>query len=109
MASDYISFDTPTNTDALHVYCDAGRDHHHKRADILAVTAADLQNKLRKSLPGSPMLFGMDSAAVARRITKHLKYAAELNATSARAFLLCWAAYEQYVLNASEANVPFKV
>lgn len=94
-----IFVETPTSTAELHKMCDEARRHYHAQADAVGVVAADLQGRLAKVAPGNAMLLGMDSRMVARRITKHLKLAADLNAQSARSFMACWSTYQEYILN----------
>lgn len=97
-----IFTNTPTNTAELQTMCDDARRHYHAQADAIAVIQASLRADLSK-LPGSPVLFGMDSRAVARRITKHLGLAAELNGQAARSFIACYRTYQEYILNTREA------
>jgi hypothetical protein len=97
-----IFTNTPSNTSELRQMCDQARRHYHAQGDAVEVVAADLQTRLSR-LPGSPLLFGLDSKAVARRITKHLKLASELNAQSARAFVACYSTYAEYILNTQDA------
>lgn len=104
-----IFVNTPTNTAELQAMCDEARRHYHTQADAITVVAADLRAKLSK-LPGSPVLFGLDSRSVARLITKHLTLAAELNAQSARSFVACYRTYQEYILNTrDQAKAGFQV
>lgn len=102
----YRTIETPRSTEQLRAFCEAGRSDHNLNADAMEVIASALRNYLRRSLPNGPI----GSALVARRVTRHLKYAAELNNTAARAFLRCWHDYEGLVLNTRDTgNAPFKV
>jgi hypothetical protein len=105
-----IFVNTPTNTAELQKMCDEARRHYHAQADAIGVLATDLRSRLSKVANGSPVLFGLDSKMVARRVTKHLMLAADLNAQSARAFMACWGAYQEGILNVKQqANAGFTV
>lgn len=90
------------STSELHAMCENGRQLFNICGDRLSVTAAEL-NVLLRQVPGNPMLLGLDSRAVARRITKHLVRAAELQTGAARAMKDCWFAYEGLILNPPSA------
>ncbi|SRR6266498_819139 len=102
----YRTLETPRSTEELRALCEAGRAEHNLNADGLAVISSALNNYLRRSLPNGALA----STLVARRVTRHLKYAAELNTTAAQAFLRCWHDYERLVLNARDTgNAPFQI
>ena len=86
------------STTELRQMCEGGRQLFSICADRLSVTAAEL-NVLLRQVPGNPLLLGLDSRAVARRITKHLIRAGELQVSAARSMKDCWFAYEALILN----------
>jgi len=86
------------STSELRALCEQGRALFNHSADRLSVVAAELTVLLRR-VPGNPMLLGLDSRAVARRVTRHLVRAAELETAAAGEMKNTWFAYEAYVLN----------
>jgi hypothetical protein len=101
----YMDMEQPRSTDALRAFCEAGRTEHNAAGDYLAQIAPGLQSALRRSVPNGALA----SALVARRVARHLRIAADLNKTSAQAFMRCWYQYEQLVLNAQSTNAPFHI
>ena len=90
------------STTELRKLCESGRLLFNTAGDRLSVVSAEL-NILLRQLPGNPALLGMDSRAVARRITRHLVRASELQTSAARSMKDCWFTYEMLVLNPSKA------
>jgi len=86
------------STTELRTMCEQGRLLFNTAADRLSVISAEL-NILLRQLPGNPVLLGLDSRGVARRITRHLVRASELETAAARAMKDTWFAYESLVLN----------
>lgn len=91
------------STTELRTMCEHGRLLFNTAADRLSIVAAEL-NILLRHLPGNPVLLGLDSRAVARRITRHLVRASELETAAARAMKDTWFAYESLVLNPKTTN-----
>ncbi len=97
------------STSELRTMCESGRQVFNVAADRLSITAAEL-NVLLRALPGNPLLLGLDSRTVAKRITRHLVRAAGLQTEAARSMKDCWFAYEALILNPPQsANPGFNV
>ena len=90
-------------TTELRTMCEQGRLLFNTAADRLHVVAAELTILLRR-VPGNPVLLGLDSRAVARRITRHLVRAAEYETAAAREMKNTWFAYESLILNPGQTN-----
>ncbi|NUR25623.1 MAG: hypothetical protein HOV83_07195 [Catenulispora sp.] len=91
------------STSELRTMCESGRLIFNTAADRLAIVSAEL-NILLRHVPGNPVLLGLDSRAVARRVTRHLVRASELQSAAARSMKDCWFAYESLVLNPSTSG-----
>jgi hypothetical protein len=91
------------STSELRALCESGRLLFNTAADRLSIVSAEL-NILLRQLPGNPVLLGLDSRGVARRITRHLVRAAELQTSAARSMKDTWFAYESMVLNPTSAG-----
>jgi hypothetical protein len=89
------------STSELRQMCESGRGVFNLAADRLSVTAAEL-NLLLRAIPGNPLLLGLDSRAVAKRITKHLVRASHLQVEAARSMKDCWFTYEGLILNPTQ-------
>lgn len=89
----------------LRALCESGRILFNTASDRLSIVAAEL-NILLRQLPGNPVLLGLDSRGVARRVTRHLVRASELQTSAARSMKDCWFAYESLVLNPVNNSGP---
>lgn len=91
------------STTELRDMCEGGRKLFNTAADRLHVTAAELNILLRR-VPGNPYLLGMDSRAVAKRVTRHLVRAAAHQSSAALEMKNTWFAYQQYILNPTKTG-----
>lgn len=89
--------------------CEQGRLLFTTSSDRLIVAADEIRNALARVQSTNPLLMGLDARASARRVTKPMKHAANLQLEAARAMQSSWRLFGQLYLGkpGSPANPPF--
>lgn len=98
MASTGPTLATPYNTSDFQAMAEQARAHHHGMYDQYHVMAVELRRGLSR-VQGARGLFGVDVRIAARRVTRHLAHAAQLELETGRAVVRSFHVYQELFLN----------